>query len=88
MSEQKFPPGWDEARVKRLIDHYENMSEDELLAEDEAARKSGTNHLPVSTGVSKNNGKVIVKAARPKKKTKKPSVLPRSKGRKGKGTSA
>jgi hypothetical protein len=40
MSEQKFPPGWDEARVKRLVDHYENMDEDELLAEDEAARAS------------------------------------------------
>ena len=40
MSEQNFPPGWDEARVKRLIDHYENMDEDELLAEDEAAREA------------------------------------------------
>lgn len=40
MSEQKFPPGWDQARVQRVIDHYENMSEDELLAEDEAAREA------------------------------------------------
>jgi hypothetical protein len=40
MSEQKFPPGWEEARVKRLIDHYENMDEDELFAEDEAAREA------------------------------------------------
>ena len=41
MRKQKYPPGWDEARVQRVIDHYENMSEDELLAEDEAARKAG-----------------------------------------------
>ena len=34
MNAQKFPASWDEARVKRLIDHYENMTEDELLAED------------------------------------------------------
>lgn len=34
---QKFPPGWDEDRVKRVIAHYENLSEEELLAEDEAA---------------------------------------------------
>jgi hypothetical protein len=38
MSNQKFPSGWDEARVKRLIDHYDQMDEDQLLAEDEAAQ--------------------------------------------------
>ncbi len=37
MSEPKFPAGWDAERVKRLIDHYEEMSEDEMTAEDEAA---------------------------------------------------
>lgn len=40
MSEPKFPPGWDQARVQGVIDYYENMSEDELLAEDEAAREA------------------------------------------------
>ena len=34
---QKFPPGWDEARVRRLIDYYEGQSEQEAIAEDEAA---------------------------------------------------
>ncbi len=33
----KFPAGWDEKRVKRILDHYENQSEDEAVAEDEAA---------------------------------------------------
>jgi hypothetical protein len=37
MSEPKFPAGWDAARIKRLIDHYETMSEEEQVAEDEAA---------------------------------------------------
>jgi hypothetical protein len=37
MSESKYPPGWDAARVQRLIDHYESLSEDEEVAEDEAA---------------------------------------------------
>ena len=32
-----FPPGWDEYRVKRIIEHYESQSECEALAEDEAA---------------------------------------------------
>lgn len=37
MSTRRFPAGWDEARVKRLIAHYDAMDDDELLAEDEAA---------------------------------------------------
>ena len=37
MSQNRFPAGWDEARVKRVLDHYENQSEDEAVAEDEAA---------------------------------------------------
>ena len=37
MNEQKFPPGWGEERVKRLIEYYDNLSEDELAAEDDAA---------------------------------------------------
>jgi hypothetical protein len=37
MSNQQFPPGWDEARVKRVLDFYENQSEDEAVIEDEAA---------------------------------------------------
>jgi hypothetical protein len=40
MSEQNFPPGWDQARVQRLIDHYEHMSDEELTAEDEAAQEA------------------------------------------------
>jgi hypothetical protein len=37
MSKQKFPPGWDEARVKNLLQHYEQMDDEVLIAEDEAA---------------------------------------------------
>jgi hypothetical protein len=37
MSESKFSAGWDAERVKRLIDHYEGLTEDEQVAEDEAA---------------------------------------------------
>ena len=37
ISEQKFPAGWDADRVKRLIGHYEGLSEDEQVAEDEQA---------------------------------------------------
>ena len=34
--DQQFPPGWDEARVQQVIRHYEQQSEEEALAEDEA----------------------------------------------------
>ena len=40
MKEQKFPPGWDEKRVKELIAHYENQTEDEEFADIEAAREA------------------------------------------------
>ena len=36
MAQSKFPPGWDEERVERVLAHYETQSESEALAEDEA----------------------------------------------------
>ena len=42
MSKKEFPPGWDEARVQRVLDHYEGLSDEEAVAEDEAAFESTT----------------------------------------------
>lgn len=36
MRKPKFPVGWDESRVEKLIHHYESQSEEEAVAEDEA----------------------------------------------------
>ena len=33
----EFPEGWDEERVKRVLAHYESQTEEEAVAEDEAA---------------------------------------------------
>jgi type II secretory pathway component PulC len=33
----KFPEGWDDARVKRVLEHYESQTEEQAVAEDEAA---------------------------------------------------
>ncbi len=33
----KYPPGWDAARVRRVLAHYEEQTEEEAVAEDEAA---------------------------------------------------
>lgn len=40
MSTQHFPPGWDEERVREVIAHYENQTEDEEFAEIEAAHEA------------------------------------------------
>ena len=37
MTKNRYPPGWDEERVKRVIHHFESQTEDEAVAEDEAA---------------------------------------------------
>lgn len=37
-----FPPGWDEERVRRAILHQESQTEEEAVAEDEAALDSST----------------------------------------------
>ena len=36
-NETNFPPGWDEARVRRVLAHYEQQTDAEAAAEDEAA---------------------------------------------------
>ena len=33
----KYPPGWDEERVRKVLEHYESQSDEEAVAEDEAA---------------------------------------------------
>ena len=33
----RFPKGWNESRVRQLLEHYEGQTEDEAVAEDEAA---------------------------------------------------
>jgi hypothetical protein len=37
MKQSKFPAGWDEERVKRVLSHYEEQTEEEAVAEDEAS---------------------------------------------------
>ena len=37
MNQSKFPPNWDEKRVQEVLAHYESQSEEQAVAEDEAA---------------------------------------------------
>jgi hypothetical protein len=50
MRNEVFPPGWDEARVKRLIAHYDEQDDLAQVAEDEAAlRAEGQTTMVVPT---------------------------------------
>lgn len=42
MKQAKYPAGWNEDRVKRVLARYEQQSDDEAVAEDEAAYESTT----------------------------------------------
>ena len=45
MSEKQFPPGWNEERVQRVLERYEAQSDEEAVAEDEAAFESTTHTI-------------------------------------------
>ena len=42
MRQKKFPPGWDEDRMRKVLVHYEQQTEEEAVAEDEAAFEGST----------------------------------------------
>jgi hypothetical protein len=42
VKESKFPPGWDEQRTRRVLEHYERQTEYEAAVEDDAAFESRT----------------------------------------------
>ena len=42
MTQTHYPAGWDEERVRRVLEHYEMQSDEEAVAEDEAAYEATT----------------------------------------------
>lgn len=47
---QRFPPGWDEARVREVLAQYEHQTEDQRFAAIEAARDAeGMTFMAVPT---------------------------------------
>jgi len=50
MKRNVFPPGWDNERVAKVLEHYDSQTEEEALAEDEAAFElSGQTVMEVPT---------------------------------------
>ena len=45
MVQSRFPEGWDEERVRRVLGHYEKQTEDEAVAEDEAGYENRTESI-------------------------------------------
>lgn len=37
MKGNRFPEGWDETRVQRVLEHYESQSDEEAALEDDSA---------------------------------------------------
>jgi hypothetical protein len=42
MNQGKYPAGWDENRVRRILEHYEAHSDEAAAAEDEATYEATT----------------------------------------------
>jgi hypothetical protein len=42
MADSRFPAGWDENRVRRLIAEYDSLTDDEWIAEDETPSGDAT----------------------------------------------
>jgi hypothetical protein len=45
MKKSKFPPGWDAQRVRRVLEHYEQQTDEQAVAEDEASYEDSAQTL-------------------------------------------
>jgi hypothetical protein len=62
MSDQKFPPGWDQTRVEKVLQHYESQDELEAVAEDEAnLNLEGQTLMEVPSGLVSKVRELIAK---------------------------
>ncbi len=74
MKKQKLPKGWTEEKVRRVLAHYENQTEEEAVAEDEAAfKKKGTTVMAVPSELI---GEIDALIARRAKKRKQRNCCP------------
>jgi hypothetical protein len=48
MSTRQYPRGWNEARIRRVLDYYDTQSDEESAAEIAAALESTTMEVPIA----------------------------------------
>jgi hypothetical protein len=77
MSAEQFPRGWNEARVRRVLEYYESQTDEEGAAEIETALESTTMEVPVALVPEVRRLIAKRKPARPTKKQN-VAVQPRS----------
>lgn len=46
--DQKFPPGWNEARVRRVLEYYESQTDEEAASEIRSALENTTMEVPTA----------------------------------------
>ncbi|MEM9703776.1 MAG: hypothetical protein AAF907_15155 [Planctomycetota bacterium] len=44
----RYPAGWDGSRVQDVLSHYEGLSDEEWIAEDEAAEQDTETHCRIT----------------------------------------
>jgi hypothetical protein len=47
MSQNNFPDGWDENKVRQVLGHYDQQNQDEAVAEDDAGVSSSATVMSV-----------------------------------------
>jgi hypothetical protein len=68
MSAERYPRGWNETRVLRVLEYYESQSDEEAAAEIEAVFESTTMEVPVALVPEVRRLIAKGKRARPAKK--------------------
>jgi len=48
MTAKKYPPGWNEARLRRLLEHYESQTDEEAAAEIDFGLAGTTMEVPTA----------------------------------------
>jgi hypothetical protein len=72
MSKNKYPRGWNEARIRKVIDYYDSQTEAEEAAEIESALASTTMEVPKALVPVVRDLIATRKSTRARKRTPKP----------------
>ena len=81
-----FPKGWNEARVQRVLKHYETQTESEAIAEDEAAFEPPTQTaIGVPVSLVPKVRQLIAQHGAPDKRIQPPRTSSGASGRRARG---
>ena len=64
MNKKRLPDGWNESRVKRVLEHYEKQSEEDAVVEDEAGVENAETVMSVPRDLVPKVRELIAKRQR------------------------